>query len=73
MMRALWRALFGCRHHFYRERRQGVLMFICAHCNHAVPVLERTKTEQRQAVRAGALVPLKARKVNDSKLRKFGA
>lgn len=49
---------FTCRHtHTYRERRKlhGVMVmhFVCEACGHAVPAVERTAREHREAVKVG--------------------
>ena len=60
----------GCSHrHTYRERRPlhrtQVLHFVCEDCGYAVPALQRTAKEHRQAVKAGALPPAKIIREND--------
>ena len=42
MFRRLFRALFGCSHvEVHRQRRNGVLMLVCADCPHTEPAIRR--------------------------------
>ena len=54
-VRALARALFGCRHaRMYRERRTrfgaNVWHFVCPDCGHVEPMIARTESETRRVV-----------------------
>jgi len=60
LLRVLHFCIGGCPHrHTYRERRKlhgaDVLHLVCEDCGHAVPAIQRTAREHRQAVKAGAV------------------
>jgi translation initiation factor 2 beta subunit (eIF-2beta)/eIF-5 len=59
-MRRLWRFLkqfVVCDHpETRRERRNGVLYFVCHHCGYATPAIVRTAAEKRIAKRLEAQI-----------------